>query len=70
MPDIRWCFVIIWAIYVLNHRYNGLIDNLLNVARNNGNHELHTNSLFVFIWGSKVYIVTTVGIQKQLHAGP
>ena len=66
MPDILWCFAFTQAIYVINHRYNRLIDNLPIVTWNDGNYELHPKDLFIF--GSKIYSVTKAEAKKQLQA--
>ena len=56
MPDTLWCFAYSYAIYVHNHRYNRMIDELPIIKWNDGNYELHSNHLYIF--GSKCYIIT------------
>ena len=66
LPDIIWCFAFTYAIYIMNHRYNRMIDNLPEVAWHDGNYELRAQDIFLF--GSKVYGITKSEVKKQLQA--
>ena len=66
LPDIIWCFAFTYAIYIMNHRYNRMIDNLPEVAWHDGNYTLRAQDIFLF--GSKVYGITKADVKKQLQA--
>ena len=53
-------------MYLLNHRYNRMIDDLPIVKWYDGNYEFHAKQLYIF--GSKVYIITKPQFKKQLQA--
>ncbi len=66
MPDIVWCFVFLYEIYVMNHCYNRPIKNLPIFKWLDGNYELNAKDLYIF--GSKVYSVSHSHLKKQLAA--
>ena len=66
MEDTLWCVAFEYAVYLLNHRYNRMIDDLPIVKWYDGNYEFHAKQLYIF--GSKVYIITKPQFKKQLQA--
>ena len=63
IPDLVWCFAFLYAIYVMNHRYNRLIKNLPIVKWLDGSYELNAKDLYIF--GSKIYSVSHSHFKKQ-----
>ena len=66
MPDILWCYAFCWAVYVLNHRYNRMIENIPEVLWRDLAYELHSGTIFIF--GSKVYAIANLEAKKQLQS--
>ena len=66
MSDILWCYCFCWAVYVLNHLYNRMIENIPEVMWRDLTYELHSGTLFIF--GSKVYAITNLEAKKQLQS--
>ena len=64
-PYIMWCFAFIYAIRIMNHRYNRMIKNLPIVLWYDGNYEMKARDIFIF--GSKLYAITKLEAKKQLQ---
>ena len=66
MPDEIWCFAFVYAILIMNHRWNRMIKNLPEVAWHDGNYTLKAKDIFLF--GSTIYGITKSEAKKQLEA--
>ena len=65
LPDKLWCYAFIYAVYILNHRYNRAIKTMPIVKWRDANYEVNPNDMYIF--GSKCYIINAVAHKKQLQ---
>ena len=45
LPDKLWCYAFIYAVYILNHRYNRAIKTMLIVKWRDANYEVNPNDM-------------------------
>ena len=65
LPNELWCYAFVYAVWIANHSYNRMIDDMPIVKWYDGNYEVKASDLHLF--GSKVYCVKNAEHKKQLQ---